>query len=109
MNRQNKGIEIAACRMNLLDMRGLLPQKVGKKQWLHERRDHWRTQISVNGTDALHLMLILSIFSFFLIVRSLERYVDVFSLMVVHKNEWRDFDERFWHKRNITIVSNWSN
>ena len=31
VDRQNEGIEVSACRMNLLDMRGLLPQKVGKK------------------------------------------------------------------------------
>ena len=30
VDRQNEGIEVSACRMNLLDMRGLLPQKVGK-------------------------------------------------------------------------------
>ncbi len=66
VDRQNEGIEVSARRMNLLDMRGLLPQKVGGKQWPHERRGHWRTQISVNGTGALHLMLILSIFLDFL-------------------------------------------
>ena len=27
---QNEGIEVSACRMNLLDIRGLLPQKVGE-------------------------------------------------------------------------------
>lgn len=37
-----------------------------EKKWPHQRRVHWRTQISVNGTDVLHLMLILSGFSDFL-------------------------------------------
>ena len=30
MDRQNEGSEVSASRMNLLDMRGLLPQKVGE-------------------------------------------------------------------------------
>lgn len=30
VNERNEGIEVAACRMNLLDMRGLPPQKVGE-------------------------------------------------------------------------------
>ncbi len=30
VDRQNEGIEVSACRRSLLDMRGLLPQKVGK-------------------------------------------------------------------------------
>lgn len=37
-----------------------------EKQWPHKRRVHWRTQLSVNGTDAWYLMLILSSFSDFL-------------------------------------------
>ena len=30
VDRQNEGIEASACRRSLLDMRGLLPQKIGK-------------------------------------------------------------------------------
>ena len=37
-----------------------------EKLWPHTRRVQWRTQIFVNGTDAWHLMLILSTFSDFL-------------------------------------------
>lgn len=38
----------------------------GGKQWPLKRRVHWRARISVNGTNAWHLTLILSTFSDFL-------------------------------------------
>ena len=63
VDRQNEGIEASACRKSLLDMRGLLPQKVWENNGHNARRVHWRTNFSVNYTDVLHLMLILSTFS----------------------------------------------
>ena len=49
--------------MNLLDMRGLLPQKVGENNGHNVRRVPWRTCFSENYTDVLYLMLILPTFS----------------------------------------------
>ena len=63
VDRQNEGIEVSACRRSLLDMRGLLPQKVWEDNGHIARRVHWRTNFSVNYTDVLHLMLISFTFS----------------------------------------------
>ena len=63
VDRQNEGIEVSARRMNLLNVRGLLPQKFGKDDGHNARRVHSRTHFSGKCTDARHLMLILSTFS----------------------------------------------
>ena len=63
VERQNEGIEASACRRSLLDMRGLLPQKVGENKGHNARRVHWRTRFSENCTDTPYLMLTLSTFS----------------------------------------------
>ena len=63
VERQNEGIEASACRRSLLDMRGLLPQKVGENKGHNARRVHWRIRFSENCTDTPYLMLTLSTFS----------------------------------------------
>ena len=89
VDRQNEGIEVSACRRSLLDMRGLLPQKVGKTMatiqdvstgvpfFLKTARMYYIRYWFYPHTQN------------FLIIRLPERNDDSFSLVIMHKNIWR--------------------
>lgn len=49
VDRKNEGIEVSTRRMNLLDVRGFLPQKFGKDDGHNARRVHWCTHFLENA------------------------------------------------------------